>query len=113
MAIAMGVDSGDIAHVIAIPLQPPKQGIISIEKLIRGAEITIHQRTVKTRLMGAHRPPRRVTGTRVSPVGIPQTILVIGGPRRIRRLHHYIRLARIIPNDKDNLTRPWFPYRIP
>ena len=96
--VPLAVNTSGVADVVAVGFEPTDHGVLGAEEESDGV-VARGEGTVVTDLVGA-------TGRCRPPIKAIATVVVIGLPGRIGGLEEHGRVARVVPDDEEDMTRP-------
>jgi hypothetical protein len=103
-ASAVAVHTREIAHVVAVSLQPPDHRVLGVEDKILGTCGAGVEGAIVADLIGTAR-----VGAGPSHVEAVAAIVVIGLPGRIGRLEQQVGVAVVVADDEDDMARARYP----
>ncbi len=110
IAAAVGVDTGEVADVVAVALQPADHRVLGVERRVLGGRAADGEGTVVADLVRpAGRDPRPALVEAVAAVA------VVGLPGRVRGLEEQVRVTVVVADDEDDVAavrRLVFPHEL-
>ena len=98
-AAPVGIDAGRVADVVPVALQPADHRVLGVEHRVLGRRATRRDRTVVADRIGTAR-----IDARAADVEAVAAVLVVGLPRRVRRLKQQVRAAGVITHHEDDVA---------
>ena len=114
LAPPVRVDPRGIAHVVAVPLQPPDHRVFGVENHVHGPVVPRLEGPVIAHLRRAGFPAVEAKALRVeASVHAVPPVAVVRLPGDVRRLEEHVGLAVIVPHDEVDVACARFAQRVP